>query len=199
MTKARMSSGDVERRNSTYSDEKNSIVHDNGSSSEQVTAAKNHSQINHFCKSCNEPFEMCLTQGCGLYSHRCDPLFALSAFSSDDNTRTCQGFGSVLQYQNCDVIGASCDQMFTVQNMQVCEYCRSADGKCRIGCEKPVLYFARRRPPFASDEGYGKNGYRIDNNPPTLSNKSSSKDRSEEPSTHPLERQGSWKIPVIFN
>lgn len=159
------------------------------------------SQTHHVCKSCNEPLEMCAAQSCEIYSHRCDPLFALSPFSSDDDSRTCQGFGSVLQYQNCDVIGGSCDQMFTVQNMQVCEYCRSADGRCRIGCEKPSLYFARRRPPFASEEGYGKNGYRIENKSSidTLTNKLPFEKENSGLSIAPLGRQRSWKIPALFS
>jgi hypothetical protein len=43
---------------------------------------------------------------------------------------------------------------------RMCEYCNAKDTKeCQESCERPKLYFIKRRPPFEnSKEGYSKSG-----------------------------------------
>lgn len=43
---------------------------------------------------------------------------------------------------------------------RMCEYCKAKDTKeCQASCERPNLYFIKRRPPFEnSTEGYSKSG-----------------------------------------
>lgn len=128
---------------------------------------------------CNDPSELCSTETYGL-TNRCDPLFALSPFTQDDSATSCQGLNAVLQYESCDVIGGSCDQMFAVQKVQLCEYCKGRN-KCREGCERPQLYFARKRPPFG-DKSYGKDNHRTDDIVESTSNSNVTKKVIKEPS-----------------
>jgi hypothetical protein len=43
---------------------------------------------------------------------------------------------------------------------RICEYCKAEDTtKCKESCERPKMYFIKRRPPFEnSTDGYSKSG-----------------------------------------
>jgi len=133
---------------------------------------------------------LCYQDGCSIDANRCDPLFSLSPFNDDRDSSVCH-LG--LPYNNsCN--GGTCEEMFTVDEKQVCEYCKvDKSSPCRSWCERPHLYFARRRPAFGNGDGYDKTtGFRILKcSAPVLEEAMVTEDTK-------LTKSRSWKIPLLF-
>lgn len=160
--------------------------------SDIVASCNNHNEKQQYnnqrmCNSLERTDDSCnFTQACEVRCHELPTMFALP-FMGTSSPSNAEYEG--LPYDSCNAMGGSCDQMFSVQSNRSCEYCFSKAFKCKKNCERPELYFSRRKPPFASDEGRDAKGYKIiatSASSPTITAKNGS-NRKEVP-----RREGSW-------